>query len=311
MHVVNTLAPVFLVIALGAALRKRGVLNDAVSAGLKTIAYWVGLPCLLFAKLAGIGQIGPAAGRVMLMVAAGVAGAAGLAVLVAWLIKLPGRSVGTFVQASFRGNLAFVGLPVLLYAFGGDGSTTAAEAEAVALLALGPLVVLHNALAVIALLASQHRIDAAAVGKMARQVATNPLLLACVAGLAWSLGPWDLPGPISRTLGVIGQFTLPAALLCIGSALVATPLKGHVWRAVPAAGLKLAIAPLAGLLAGWLLGAGAMETSVALIMLACPTAVASYVLADQLGGDSDLAAATVVVSTILSIFSLAGAVATI
>jgi hypothetical protein len=50
---------------------------------------------------------------------------------------------------------------------------------------------------------------------------------------------------------------------------------------------------------------------VALIMLACPTAVASYVLSEQLGGDSALSAGAVVVSTILSIASLAAVVAII
>jgi hypothetical protein len=178
-----------------------------------------------------------------------------------------------------------------------------------ALLAFGPLVVLHNALGVIVLLAAGRRLDRAAIRKMALGIVTNPLLLACAAGLSYSLTPWALPAPIERTLSLFGRFTLPAALLCIGASLASTPLRGQVGRALAATGIKLAAAPLTGLLVARFIGADATETAVALIMLACPTAVASYVLAGQLGGDEDLAASAVVVSTIGSIASLAAVVA--
>jgi hypothetical protein len=78
-----------------------------------------------------------------------------------------------------------------------------------------------------------------------------------------------------------------------------------------AAVIKLSVGPVVGYFAAGWLGVGRVETAVALIMLACPTAVASYVLTEQLGGDSALSAGAVVVSTILSIASLAAVVAMI
>jgi predicted permease len=64
------------------------------------------------------------------------------------------------------------------------------------------------------------------------------------------------------------------------------------------------VAPLAGWALGRLAGLSGLEMSVILILLACPTAVATYVLADQLAGDTQLSAGVIVASTLLSFVSL-------
>ena len=143
------------------------------------------------------------------------------------------------------------------------------------------------------------------------QVAINPLLVACVVGVLISLSGFALPGPINRTLGELGNFALPLALLCVGGKIAATKLRGNIRLPLLASAIKLAVGPVVGWFAAGWLGVGRIETAVALIMLACPTAVASYVLTEQLGGDSALSAGAVVVSTILSIASLAAVVAMI
>jgi predicted permease len=52
------------------------------------------------------------------------------------------------------------------------------------------------------------------------------------------------------------------------------------------------------------LGLAGVERTVILVMLACPTAVISYSMAGQLGGDEGLAAQAVVGSTLASAASL-------
>ena len=58
MHVLDTLAPVFAVIALGAALRRTGFVSDELLRGLNRVVYWVALPALLFGKIATAPEIG-------------------------------------------------------------------------------------------------------------------------------------------------------------------------------------------------------------------------------------------------------------
>lgn len=299
MHVLNTLAPVFVVIALGAVLRRSGFLSESFLRELNRVVYWIALPALLFGKIVSAPAIGPAAGKSFAIALAGTLAAVLIGYAVALAMRVPGRSVGTFVQASFRGNLAYVGLPVVLHAFAGNPA-----AETLAVLTLAPLVPIYNVVAVVALLASRHKLDRSAVLRMLLQIATNPLLLACVAGLAvWTAG-LSLPVAAGRTLNVLADMTLPAALIAVGGSLVGARVGNRALQSASAATIKLAVAPAAGLLTAGLIGAAHEETFVALILLACPTAVASHVLADQLGGDGDLSAATIALTTVLSIIPL-------
>jgi predicted permease len=62
----------------------------------------------------------------------------------------------------------------------------------------------------------------------------------------------------------------------------------------------VALTPLLGLACARLLGIDGPALVIALLFLACPTAVASYVMADQLGGDAELAGRIVILATLLS-----------
>lgn len=309
MHIVNTLAPVFLLIALGAALRRTGFVSPDLLRGINRLAYWVGLPALLFSKIAVSPAVSPAAVNVFLVVLIGTGVCVAVCYLAAALLRMRGEQTGPFVQAGFRGNLAYVGLAVVLYAFSeSGGDARGAEAQTMAILALAPTVVIYNIAAVVVLLIGRHRMGAGAARKIAVGIVTNPLLIASAAGIAWSLAGWRLPLLAARTLSVTGQFALPAALLGIGGMLASAKIGGRVLYSTAAALIKTAVAPTVGYAAALALGLGREQAAVAIILLATPTAVASYILTDQLGGDATLAAGAIVLSTFMSIVSLSVAV---
>ena len=141
---------------------------------------------------------------------------------------------------------------------------------------------------------------------MLLRVATNPLLLACVLGLLLAGTGIALPLALQRTLSAAGQMALPLSLVAIGATLSLQGL--HVgWQPVLAASvLKVFVSPVIGYLLGALVFglSGAALRSV-LIFIACPTAVASYVMTDQLGGDAELAARIVILTTLLALPGLA------
>jgi len=312
MPIINTLAPVFLVIALGAALRRSGFWSEQFATNCNRLAYWVGLPCLLFKEIA---VAPPAAGQtfqVLAILLAGLAGCLGVAYLLAWLCRMPGGRVGTFVQAAYRGNLAYVGLAVVFYGFtvnAGDGGGAAARQAAI--LVLAPMIPVYNITAVIVLLAKDRRMRWADLRRMGFQIMTNPLLISCVAGLLYAALPVGLPTAVANTCDVIGRMALPLALLAAGGAIASTHLGKGVGLALVAALIKTGVAPAVGYGVARAIGAGPQETAIAMILLATPTAIVSYVMADQLKGDGPLAAQAIVVSTLLSVFSLAVAVAMI
>lgn len=314
MYILNVLAPVFAVIALGVVLRRIGFVGDDVLAGMNRLAYWVGLPCLLLHKIAAASFVEAASFDVLWLVLIGMGASLAVGGAVARALRVRRAQAGAFLQAVFRGNLAFVGLAVVLSAFAalpGAEADVQARAERAVVLTLGPIVPVYNIVAVLVLLGCNHSLGARTLRTMGLQVATNPLLVASAAGVAVSLSGWSFPPAVQRTLQTVGQLALPLALLCIGGRIASARLGERGGLAVLAAVIKVTVGPAVGYVAARWMGIGPVETAAALILLACPTAVASYVLSEQLGADSALSAGAVVVSTILSVVSLAVVVAMI
>jgi len=304
MTVVNSLLPIFLVIALGAVLRATRFLSQEFFTGMNKLCYWVALPALLFYKVAGARFEGGAALSIFWVLLIATATLTLVGYVFSFVLRLPGPSRGAFVQASFRGNLVYVGLPVILYTLTRDGAD-AGPIESSAIVGIAPLVPIYNALAVLVLTLHGSGGKRPGVGVILKQIATNPLILSCLAGLAFCLGGIPLPAAGVSALKMTGQVALPLALLAIGSSLSFDRVRGNLLAASCAAFVKIAVAPLVGYAVARWLGVGPTETCIALVYLACPTAIISCVLAEQLGADHVLSGSAVVVSTLASMVSLA------
>jgi len=302
--IINILSPVFLIVFLGWALARSGFLSRGALQEVNGLSYWFGLPALLVHKIASASpELEAVTGLIAVLTATTLFGIAA-ASAAAWAMRLPRSAVGTFVQGVFRGNLTFVGLPVVLYAFSGAGSA-GASAESSALLAFGPAVVLYNILAVAVLLVpGEAGRGSGTVRRAVYGLLTNPILLACIVGLVLSLGGIRLPSLVERTLSAVGQMALPLALICIGGSLYWTRVRGEFGRAGAGAVMKVAVMPAAGLCLAWWLGLSPEHTRIVGILLACPTASASYLLATQLKGDGGLASSIIVLSNLLAVPAL-------
>jgi len=303
-HVLNILAPVFLIIAVGAVLQRSGFVSATFLKEANRVTYWIGLPALLFSQLAGtFHQVG-GAGLMLssMLVATGVLILAGYAA--GWLLGVPGGALGTFVQGGFRGNLAFVGLPII-YSLPDTTVAWGVSVRTAAILTIAPMMVFYNTAAVIVLLLSQHKLSWRMVLPFARQLATTPPLLAAVAGMGWALLGWPLPPAVDKALAALGEMALPLGLLGVGGSLVTIQLGGAWRRPLASALVKTAVSPLLGWAVGRLLGLGAVELKMILILMACPTAVVSYTMALELKGDETLASGAIVLSVLTSVVSLA------
>lgn len=297
MALLSVLAPILLVIALGAFLEWRRFFGPGFVAGANRLTYWVALPVLVLHSLATAAHVPTDVGKLLSVLLGATLVGIALAWTVARLIGVSGASVGTWIQAAFRGNLTFVGLPLLLAL--PDVPRTAA------ILCLAPLLVVYNGMSVVLLLSSRKDRDGSGVRLVARELVRNPVIVASLLGGAYFLGDWHLWEPLERTLGQLAKMAVPLALLSIGSALVATPLRGNVRSALLAACFKALLSPLIGLGLARLADLDPGSTRVVLLFLACPTAGISYTMVRELGGDQAVAAGSIVLSTLLSALSLA------
>lgn len=299
MPIVETLAPLVLLIALGAGLAHIRFLGRDFMNDLNKLAFWIALPALLFTSATHATEPGSQLWLLFGVLLAGTLLITGIAWGASRLLRMQPKVGGTFMQSAFRGNLFYIAIPVLTY------SELGGKAMATAVVVMVLLMAFYNILAVIVLHSgSMHGSD---WKKVARTIATNPLMIAGLLGLIVPFLGITLPTAVDRALDALGDAAVPIALLCIGGALAITSLQGRRSWIVAAAVLKIAVLPLIVYGLSRLVGLGLAEQRIALVLACCPTAAASFVMAKQMGGDEALASGSIALSTMLSGASLAAA----
>lgn len=307
MYVLNSLMPVFLIIALGKLLRRTGFFSDELAKGLNRLTYWVALPALLLDKITNATFNSGDVTRISVLLIAATCGSALVGYLTALLLRFKSRSAGAFIQGAARSNNAFIGLPVILYSM-----RLTPGVEALATVALAPAIVFYNILSISVLLAYSDRTQQSRsqmIRLFIKQLLSNPLLISCVIGLLLNFCGIHFPAAIQRSLSALGGASLALALLSIGTALSFKGIGNGLLHSLTASGIKVFVQPLMGLGLALLWKLPPVERQILLIYLACPTAVVSYVLADIFDSDKELAAHIIVVSTLLSAVSLTAVLA--
>ena len=301
--ILNTLAPVFLLIAIGVVLQSSQFVSPGFLREANRVTYWLGLPALLFSQLAGSFHTAGAAQTMLLamLVATLVVMAVGFGV--ARALRLPGPGIGTFVQGAFRGNLAFVGLPIV-YAMPDVELPGGVSLRAAAIVVVAPMMVFYNTGGIVVLLLSRHKLGWRMLVPFVKQLVSSPPLVATIAGIGFALMGWKLPQVVDKTFTSLGEMALPLGLLGVGGSLVTVKL-GAAWRApLSAALVKTLVSPALGWAIARAWGLQGIEVKTLMIFMATPTAVVSYTVAVELQGDEGLAAGTIVLSTLLSLVSL-------
>jgi hypothetical protein len=293
-QILENLSPVFLVIGLGYLSRKLGFLPDNFIQSANRLVYYIAIPLLVFSEISrgkfsesfDVRQLAGtllAVGLVML-----------LAIAVAFIMKIPRKTAVTFTQISYHGNLGYVGLAVIFYSLGPAGRVTASVLA-------GFLILMQNILSISLYTfapSEGRRLTVKSLGKFI----ANPIILGTVLGLISSGSGISLPGFLDRTLTIVADMALPLALLIIGGSL-RTGVSGRSVQIGISTVLKLLVLPLTGLILFRLLDVSHALAVPSIILLSSPSATISYVMSAEMGGDSDLAAAAVTISTVLSIIT--------
>ena len=292
LSILENISPVFLVILLGFLSQRMGFLPDIFISSANRLVYFIAIPILVYSEISkgtfsesfDLWQIGGT------FLAVGSVGTA--AYLLAKVIKLTSGRTATFVQTSFHGNLGYVGLAVVLYTLGPEGRGAASVLA-------GFLILFQNVMSIgmFTFVASgDQKVDLQAVGKFLG----NPIILATLLGLFSSAAGVRIPHFLERSFSIVGDMALPLALLIIGGSLKAAPGR-RIQLVAFSTTFKLLLLPLTGFLLFRAMGVGPTQAETAVILLASPSATVTYVMASEMGGEPELAAAAVTISTIISI----------
>jgi malonate transporter len=296
--VIAALLPIFLLIVLGAVLKRTLMRLDTQWHGLERLTYFVLFPMLLIQTLVKA--------DLAAVPVAGVGGALMLSALVVSLLclalwplfrrmKVDGPAFSSIFQGSIRWQ-TYVGLSVSRNLFGAAGLALAS----VAMVAIIPIVNVLS-VAVLAHFASDEKQSARAI---VMTVVRNPLIWACAIGLAVNVTHLPLPKIWHEVADALGGSSLAIGLLVTGAGLHLEGLFRPSFAAAAGVLFKLVLMPaLAITLALWF-GLSGNNLVIVAACSAVPTSSSAYVLARQMGGDAPLLAQIITLQTILAAITM-------
>lgn len=284
------LVPVIAIVALGRFLAWRGTIAPDGWRAIERLSYVLLFPALIIRELARAPfDTAPWKLAVVLIAAQCALGLVGVAARV--LGTISGPATGSVIQSNVRWN-TFVALSIAGSLYGSQGLALVAIAAAA-------MIPTANVLSVGALTHYSENADDASPNIL-RDLATNPLIIACLIGAGLNLAGTPPTGVVDRSMGLLGQATIALGLLTAGAGVDLAALRGAGVRTFVWSCARLLLLPLLAVSAAFLLGMNGMELGVVAIASATPTATNGYILARQLGGDAPLSANLIAMQTVFA-----------
>lgn len=289
-------APIFILISLGAWLCHIKFINDAFIHVSSKFIFNIGLPVILFTSTAAhdfkhlinLSNITVITITTLLVYF--------LSSLSAGKFIMEKRDKGVFVQGAFRGNLIIVGLAFCANAYPEKGIAIATIPTAIT-------IIMYNLLSIYTLNNSLHN-QGASLKKNLVDIIKNPLIIGIMAGLLANLLNFSTPEIIIQSNQYIAQMTLPLALIAIGGSLNFLQIKQNIKTAFVASVWKIVISPIVLVVLLFFIPIDPTAAGVLFLLTASPTATASLIMVQSMHGNSDLAAKIIILSTLLSLFTV-------
>jgi hypothetical protein len=294
--------PVFLMVGSGYLLRRKGAITREFCDVAARFNFRLCFPALVFDSLYGADILRLFTGKLAFLSLTAVFASLAVSWLAGTILAkdLPIR--GSFIQGAFRGNIVFMAMPMVLQVFG-----EASRAQTAILMAI--IVPTYNIVTVIVL--ATHASGGRRMGffEIAKSILTNPMILGVLAALPFALTGTGIPRPLSVFVRYFSGMTVPLALVDIGANIFGRSRPKHAGRVFAASTIKTIVCPA---LYGGIFALAGMDGRLVAVMVllgASPAAMGSFTMARAMGCDADLAGDIVLVSTLMSAFTIAGFIA--
>jgi malonate transporter len=302
MEVADLVIPVFAVIVTGWLAGWVGYISRSLADGLVHFAYNVAMPALLVVTIAQESARNLLEWRFLLAFGGGSVlcfALVFLAIRTGWGRDL--RSSTIYGMTAAMTNTGFVALPILHAIYGQPAVLPAAIATVFVAAVMFPATVI--------LLEIEGRGPhgpSARAAVLAKQIVLNPMVLSTLLGLAWTIAALPLPASVVAYMNIFAGALTPCALFAIGLGLSVEKVRLNLTACAVLTAVKLVIMPLVvyGLCVA--LGLNPLYTIAAVVCAAVPTAKTVYILAGEYKVEEPLVAATVSITTLLSVVTLLG-----
>lgn len=296
----NATIPVFLVIVVGYVLKRIGMLGESFIKDANKFNFNVTLPCLLINDLMSCGIRENFECKYVAYCFVTTL----ICIVITWaLAKVFMKDktiIGEFVQGSYRGSAAVLGIALIQNIQGDSG--------------MGPLMIvgsvpLYNAFAVMILTLEAPKKDESLSFKKTLKKALigilkNPMIISILIGVLLSYFEITLPVIASKTISTLAKITTPLALITIGAAFEGAKAIKMLKPTVAATLIKLIIQPMIFLPIAAYLGFNSSEIVALLIMYGAPTTASCFIMSKNMNHDGTLSSSIIVLTTLLSAFTI-------
>jgi len=290
MAVIETIIPIFIIILFGFVIQKKGFLTTLFIQEANKFIFIISLPFLIFTGIVKA-NITDVALRPILCVILPTIMMIVLSLFLGFVTGLKKGRLGSFVQTTFHGNVSYIGLAVLFYLLGEEGFKRGS-------ILIGFLILINNIMAIVTISWASQKHES--TWKALLSIIKTPVIIATFLGLLVLYINLQIPQVLFKSMVIIANIALPMALIIIGASMSFSGLKSALRFSLLVSFLKLLVLPFFSLVLCRIFSISPKDGLPGVLLLATPTAVTSYVLAHELGGDKDLASSAVTLSTLLA-----------
>ena len=301
------ISPIFVIMIIGFVMGRSSIFPEGSGAArsLTSFVWYVAIPALIFKLLAtnsfpSIEEIQIVLGYYIVLYAIYFISA----FIVAPQLKIDKKGRGIFAMSCCFGNLGFVGIPVIEGAFGEEG--------------LGILLIIISfhmltLLPITTLITEMSDFNTEPPWKILRQAIIksikNPVVISLIVGLSWSAFGIDISEAVIRLIDFPASAAAPVGLFAVGLSLSRVKIKGELTAAVIPVIIKMAILPIAVyFMMTQILQVSTIWANTATLTACLPTGMAPYAIAEQYDRDIKRTSSTILISVVVSVFSLIFAV---
>lgn len=292
---ISAVVPMFCLMSIGAFVKFRKWLTDEELNHMNRMVFRVFFCCMMFHSIYTTDLAATFRPKLMLFGALGVLTVFTLAMLIVPRIEPDNRRRGVIVQAIFRSNFVLMGVPIVANIFGDENI-------AVSTMMIAVIVPIYNVLAVFAL--ETFRGGKFALAPILLGVLKNPMILGAIAGALCLIIGIHIPKPVLKPIGQIAAATTPVALIILGASFKFGSTHEHRKQLTGCVVGRLLLVPGILLTTAIALGFRGIDFVTLIAIFGTPCAVVSFAMAQQMGGDSELAGNCVVFTSALSCLSI-------
>ena len=295
--VVYAIAPIFMLMIIGNLLRRHQILNQSFWDLNDKLVYWVLMPALLFNEISKIHFTAALFGSYALVILGGFFSIILLSIALSKICGYSGATSSSVLQGAARHN-AFIALAISGSLFGANGLAIGTTLMAILIPVVNLVIVTFM---VIVLRDTGSQTVRPKVKGVAIELSKNPLIIAILFGFLFSLANARGVPIIHETTRLLGLGAIPVLLLGLGANIKIRNLSIKISPLIIACVLKLAIFPAIVYFIGNCFFEFSTTEVIVLVIFGCvPTAVSSYTLAKQLGGETELMTTIITLQTALS-----------